>query len=217
MSDVSLLMDNDIVIKLAQMDVYEDAVRAISIPNGKSVASLRVMVRYMMRMAERRQRLTQAEADRLVAVLNTLVQIEPTTDEQKLSARLIKIIMEDELDMDEGEVALFAIALSRSGLVVATGDKRALRSLPQLERKFSDLRILRGRLICLEQIFKRLCQTKGMPRVRLAILACRDADGTLTQAYDYFEATGPNAFINGMDLVVADRITSVAPDWLMKL
>jgi hypothetical protein len=119
--------------------------------------------------------------------------------------------------MDEGEVALIAVALKRASTIVATSDKRALRTLPALASRFSAVEALRGRLICLEQIFKLLCQRKGLPRVRVAVLSARHADQTITVAYDQLSARGAAAFIAGMDLVIEDRITAFAPNWLKNL
>ena len=215
MSQVTLLIDNDIVIKLAQMNAYADALASILV-SPTQVGSLGVMLRYMRRMSEG-LRLTSDEADRLQQIILQIAEVEPTAEESRLAALLMKIILEDELDMDEGEVTLTAVALKRIGTSIATGDKRALRSLPALERRFAELKALKGMFICLEQIFKRLCQMKGLPRVRVAILTARHADGAITQAYDYFESKGATAFMGGLDIVIRERVSALAPDWLAKL
>jgi hypothetical protein len=215
MTVLALLIDNDIVIKLAQLDAYVDGLGAIGV-TPKQVGSLGAMLRFM---GLRRRELTRtdAEADRLSKALASIAEIEPTPEEQRLAASFMKAIIEAQLDMDEGEVALMAVAVNRVGVEVATGDKRALRDLPQLAVRVTAIAALRGRLICLEQIFKRLCQARGLPRIRAAVLLARHADVTLTVAYDALSGDGAAAFVNGMDVVVKDRILSVAPNWLKKL
>jgi hypothetical protein len=216
MTAIKFLIDNDVVIKLAQMDAYADALAAISV-NPNSVGSLGVMLRYMGLEGEQlrlKRTRTQAEADRLYKVLRTITAVEPTLEEQTLAALLMKAIIEAQLDMDEGEVALIAITLKRSETEMATGDKRAIRALPALEVLCAELAKLRGRLICFEQLIKHLCQKQGLPRIRNAVLAARHADQTITMAYDHLEPQGAGRFLKGMDLVIQDRITSVAPGWL---
>lgn len=215
MTVLALLIDNDIVIKLAQLDVYVDGLAAIGV-TPRQVGSLGAMLRFMG-LRRREVTRTDAEADRLSKALASIAEIEPTPEEQKLAASLMKAIIGAQLDMDEGEVALMAVAVNRVGVEVATGDKRALRGLPQLAVRVPAIAALRGRMICLEQIFKRLCQAQGLPRIRAAILLARHADGTLTVAYDALSPEGAAAFVSGMDLVVQDRISSVAPNWLKKL
>jgi hypothetical protein len=216
MRKVSLLIDNDIVIKLAQMDAFVDGISAIG-ASTKEVGSLGTMLRFMGKSSEaNRRRLTvsEQEANRLHQVLAAIIEVEPSIDEQRLAAALMKAIIEAQLDMDEGEVVLFAIGAIRKEVEVATGDKRALRELPHLARMNPVIGALRKRLICFEQIIKRLCQSKGLPRVRTAVLIARHADKTITVAYDMLESKGTAAFVTGMDLVVKERIGNFAPNWL---
>ena len=215
MSQVTLLIDNDVVIKLAQMDAYADAITSIPAPANK-VGSLGVMLRYMRRLSEG-QRLTRDEADRLQDVILNIVEIEPTSDESKLSAILMKVILEDELDMDEGEVALVAVGIKRASTDIATGDKRALLALPALERRFPELKQLRGRFVCFEQIVKRLCEVRGLARVRTAVITARHADGAITKTYDYFESRGARALARGLEIVIRETISTPAPGWLKNL
>lgn len=219
MTQVSLLIDNDVVIKLAQMDAYADAMSALGIKT-REIGSLATMLRYMGRTSpDRRAALTRTpeEANRLGDVLPTLVEIEPTPEESRLAAAMMKVILLNELDMQEGEVTLMAVAIERPGTNVATGDKRALRALPALASLFTNLATLKGRFICFEQIFQKICQQYGMPRVRAAVLRAWHADATLAMTYDYFKDRGPKHFIGGLTLVIKEQVSTPAPDWLMSL
>jgi len=83
-----------------------------------------------------------------------------------------------------------------------------------LEQHHQSVSVMRGRLLCFEQIVKALCESQGFTRVRLAVLEARHADETVTRAYDYFAAMGGSAFMQGMEMVVQDRVNKAAPGWL---
>lgn len=218
MTDVALVIDNDIVIKLSRIGTYEDALKALKL-RPKQVGSLGVMLRYMGRASETsRMRLagSKSGADRLAKALRSITEIEPEVAEKSLAATLMKIILLNGYDMDEGEVALLAVALLRGSVDMASGDKRSLRSLPHLARHEPSVTNLKGKLICFEQIVKLLCKLNGMPRVRLAVTTDRAADKTLTQAYDMCGAR-ESLFIAAMDMVIDEHINGPAPGWLKPL
>jgi len=216
---VSTLVDNDVVIKLAQMDAYADVMNCIGAEQG-SIGSLKPMLRYMgIADARRRAKLTksQAEADRLSEVLYTIVELEMTDEEARVSAAVMKQVLEAGHDIQQGELALMVVATCRGGLDVCTGDKRALRSIPLLEKLWSEVGVLRGMFICLEQLFMRLCGVKGLGRVRTAVLTAPDADITVTFVYRQTSIGGDEAFKKGMRLVIEEHIQGPAPGWLKSL
>lgn len=213
---VTTLIDNDIVIKLAQMDVYVDALAAIGVQPGH-VASLRAMLRYMgIADAGKRERLTktQAEAERLNVVLHSITELEMTEGEALAAAALMKRVLTEGLDLQEGELALLVVAVTRGALDVCTGDKRALSELPALEVLWVSLSALRGRLVCLEQLFAQLFKTSGFARIRTAVTTSPRADNALAFVYDKTAANGGNAFGQGLRLVIDGQIQQSAPGWL---
>lgn len=132
---VTVLLDNDVVIKLAQMDAYVDALVAVGV-SPAHVGSLRVMLRYMgIADASRRTRLTKtpAEAERLNVALQSIVELEMTPKESALAALVMTQVLSAGLDLQEGELSLCVVAVSRGALDLCTGDKRAIRELPALE------------------------------------------------------------------------------------
>lgn len=214
MSSIALLVDNDVVIKLCQMDAYDDTLAALK-TRADQIGSLGVMLRFMGKTSEeKRLRLmkNRVAADRFSAVLHKIVEIEPTEEEQEFSATLMKAIILANLDVDEGEVALIAIAVHRERPDLLTADKKALRSLPELQKLDGRIDRLKGRILCFEQVIKLLCKAFGLQRIRKAVNAAPYADSAITQAYSTFSDQGP--FIAALDLVVKDRIVITAPGWL---
>lgn len=213
---VTQLIDNDVVIKLAQMDAFLDGMQSIGVKPGE-VASLKAMLRFMgIADAARRERLTQskAEADRLNDVLHGLVELEMTEEESRAATSVMKLVLQEGLDLDEGELALIVVASARGGLDVCSGDKRALRSLPALEKLWGAVKALRGRFVCLEQIFLRLCQLRGLPRVRDAVSRSPRADTAIAIAYEITASGGDKAFVKGMRMVLDEHLHKPAPGWL---
>ncbi len=216
---VDLLVDNDVVIKLSRMDVFSEGMQVIGAEEGK-VGSLRVMLRYMgIADEKRRLRLTQdnkAEAERLNVALHSIVELELTAAESKDAASLMKMALDNELDVDGGELMLMVVALHRGGIDIATGDKRAIRSLPALAELWPPVGSLRDRIVCLEQIFARLSTLRGIARVRTAVSTSPKADSTISYILDQTSSGGPTRFVAGVKLVLDHQIEEPAPGWLKK-
>lgn len=216
MKNIDMLIDNDIVIKLAQWNVYAEALAALNISN-QCVGSLGVMLRYMGRYsAEKRAALTKnpQEADRLYAVLCSIQEVEPTAEEEALAYELTRVAIENGLDLDVGEISIISLAAFRINTLVATGDKRAIRELPQLEQIKPTIATIRGRILCLEQIVAKICKKNGMRKLRDAVLLARHADTTVTMVYDHYHAHGQSMFLGALSKVVQEHINGPAPGWL---
>jgi hypothetical protein len=217
MTHLRLAIDNDIVVKLAQMDAYIDGLSAIGV-GPSEVASTTQMLTYLATAPHTGKiKLTPAEQSRLHQAVKTIADIGMTTAESLVAVAMMKAILLAGLDLQEGEAALMAIAIERPALEVATGDKRALRDLPKLAAIYPRLAGLKGRVICLEQIFRNLCGQKTIKRVRAAVVQAPHADATITGFYDETASKGDPAFIAGMNFVIQKQITETAPGWLKAL
>ena len=220
MSQLALLIDNDVVIKLAQMRVYGEAIVALGYRRHE-VGTLRFMLNYMGKSSNARRlafmRSQQGAADQFKIVLDSIQELETTEDEAKLAAQLMRRILLEELDMDEGEVTLIAVAISRKPPALATGDKRALSGVPALALHEPCVTALHGKFICFEQVVKRLCSQLGMPRVRTAIATDRRADPMVTQAYDACASGGQAYFISALDFVVSKQLGALCGTWLVAI
>ncbi|MBV8035540.1 hypothetical protein [Roseateles sp.] len=212
----TLLIDNDVVIKLAQMNAYVDGLAAIDY-SPADIGSPSVMLKFMgLFSEEKRQRLTHndAEAARLLAALQSITAIEPTEPEMKTIAALGKLALEHGLDLQAGELMLLGIAISRGGMRVATGDKRALRALPDLATRWPEVNALHRQFYCLEQIVNALADAHDLARVRAAVTTSPRADETISFAYDKTHSSGKHAFMAFLDMVIEEHIEKPAPGWL---
>ena len=217
---VTLLVDNDVVIKLARMDAYIDAMTAVGIAVGE-IGSLRVMLRYMG-IADEQRRMARtesnkAEADRLNVVLHSIVEVELTKEESEEAATVMALVLANGLDLNAGELMLLIVAARRGGIDVATGDKRAIRSLPGLAKLWPVIDAMRERVICFEQIFAKLSTVRGVARVRTAISMAPRSDKTVAFVYEQTSSGGSSRFVAGLEYVMDDQIRGPAPGWLRKL
>lgn len=212
----TLLIDNDVVIKLAQMNAYVDGLSAINY-SPADVGSPAVMLKFMGLFSEEKRRsLTQsdAEAARLMTALQSITAIEPSESEVKTIAALGKLALEFGLDLQAGELMLLGIAISRGGMRIATGDKRALRALPDLATHWPAANALRRNFHCFEQIFKALAAAHDLVRIRTAVTTSPRADETISFVYDNTKSSGRHAFMALLDMVIKEHIETPAPGWL---
>lgn len=213
---VSVLLDNDVVIKLARMDAYLDALSSMEL-TPLQVGSLKPMLRYMgLYDNSRTARFTRdaVEQTRILAALRTISVLEMTLQEAALAGRVGKAVLAAGLDFNEGELMMCVVAVNRGGLDFCTADKRALRSLPQVESLWAELAKLRSRCICFEQVFEFLCKKKGFGRAAQAVQTCPNADSAIRTIYSHTSGGGQELFLKGLQVVIEDRISQHARGWL---
>ncbi|MGE4243303.1 hypothetical protein, partial [Ramlibacter sp.] len=182
--------------------------------------ALGFMVRYMGLTSEAdRLRLagTSDAAERLAKILPTITAIEPTQEQQKRAASIMRTALLAEMDLDAGEVGLLAVAVDLLHAEIATGDKRALRCMPAIAKIEQSLLVLRKRLICFEQLISQLCRKFGMQRLRTAVTTCPSADETLAKAYTHYGSKDVGVFVNLMNYAVQEQIEKPAPGWLKSI
>lgn len=213
---VSVLLDNDVVIKLARMDAYLDALSSMEL-TPTQVGSLKPMLRHMgLYDNSRLARFTDnaAEAARLLAALKTIVLMEMTPLEAALATKVAKSVLSAGLDFNEGELMMCVVAVSRGSLDFCTADKRALNSLPGVEAHWADVGKMRGRCICFEQVFHRLCRKFGLARVTSAVRTCPTTEKSMTRLHDDSVGRGQGHFLHSLGQYVEARINPSARGWL---
>lgn len=107
--------------------------------------------------------------------------VEPTEEELILSAQIETIAQDLNLAIDIGESMIIAIFITRQLDYIATGDKRAIKSLPELciKANFINAKLFIEKLICLEQIIVATIQNGEWAFVRDRICLMPHIDKTL--------------------------------------
>ena len=135
--------------------------------------------------------------------------IEPSDDDLFLAAEIEKVSQLKNLTMDTGESILCAIAINRSAgflTYIATGDKRAIKSISQIKPTIEKINCLNGKFICLEQIIIGLMRGGNLIQIRKNICCAPNLDKTLSIC---FSCSGSNGqpeveIINGLNSYIND-------------
>lgn len=153
---MKLLVDTDAFCKLGVIEFLTDAANIFnaSLQECGRLAALP----YMLRKGALRNRYGAAACDALISTAHKMPTIQ-----QPGVAWLDKLTAVPAID--PGEAQIFAAA-AESGLIVVSGDKRALRALRNVEG-FAD--VLAGRIVVFEAVLLALCDRFGPEKVRQQI------------------------------------------------
>lgn len=163
-----VLIDNDVVIKMAAYDLCDDLVE-ISTCSSQPPAMLGVGRYVVSSRLSRSSELRDGAAAlaRFEAVLEGFLLVEPTEEEISAAADLESAAAGLNLRLDGGESQLLAVLVSRSASLLLTGDKRAIRAIAKVAFNHS-----RGKIVCLEQLVRALLDR--LPVGQLKEKICRE-------------------------------------------
>ncbi|MFB9128618.1 hypothetical protein E2553_24615 [Paraburkholderia dipogonis] len=183
-----ILLDNDVLLKLASYDLIDEALKALDVQRGQ--VSVLSTAKYSLLPAKNRlQRCKDEEtANRLEAFLKTC----PVVSQDAIAPELL-----DELtniqSLDSGEAVLFAFAASNRDAVVVTGDKRAISALMNA-RVAEDLQ---GRVMALESLFEVMTAEEVEP-VQAKVRAKPAVDKTLSNVFGKSYAASAGSVREGL-------------------
>ncbi|BCH35252.1 hypothetical protein MesoLjLc_71820 [Mesorhizobium sp. L-8-10] len=170
MSD-GLYLDNDVVLKIC---TYGAATRLIELCTWcKLPPAILGLARFTLRSRVEKTKVlvdvanTRANLDIALAGARLL---EPTPEEVETAADFEAAASAANLSLDAGESQLVAMLLSRGGLALVTGDKRAATAVSIV------LPMIRKKLVCLEQILKTMIEGDDLGPIREAVCRERASD-----------------------------------------
>lgn len=174
MADVAALLDNDVVLKVAALDVVGET---LAVLGGTPPAVLGVARFVLRRRAARGPALRDRAAvlARLDALLAAITAVEPTESEIGMAADMEERALAAGLELDVGESQLAAMLVMRSLPLLLTGDKRAILALDAVAPPE-----LRGRVACLEQLARSLLDAFGAAGLREKVCAEPTVDRALS-------------------------------------
>jgi hypothetical protein len=105
--------------------------------------------------------------------------VEPTEEEQQLSATLESLAQTEAVSLDTGESQLVAILITRGVPFLLTGDKRAIAAMERLIQRDPAFDALTHRVKCLEQLVRDLIRVCNFAEIRAMICAEPSVDKTL--------------------------------------
>lgn len=190
-----LLLDVDVVIKLAAYDLLAD----VAHPGCETGCTRNMGVIATTKYVARRQ-VTRMASDgtgataRLDQYLASAQVLEPTEAELHVAATLEGEAAIAGVALDTGESQLCAIAILRGVPALLTGDKRAIAAAESLLATVPQLEALAERLACLEQAVMLAVERLGALVVRSRVVAEQGIDKTISICFQCTSASVPNTF-----------------------
>lgn len=163
------LVDNDVLVKKSAYGLLLSLLR--SKPYGADKFAMLGAAKYVVPKSLKRKldaELLQAALREFEEATMFIVAIEPTREEIKLAAELEFAAQESNLELDGGESQLCAVLILRSQALLFTGDKRAIVAIGGLMVD-GEHAMLRGNVVCLEQLFLWQLRTMDGALVRSAV------------------------------------------------
>jgi len=146
-----LFIDNDVLIKAAHWSLLDEIPEFVGMPWHQISAGASLIYRAKANDCKlfRSESIAQCLASRL-----QLMSELPPPDET------VTTLLQGEIDLDVGEVALIGALCSQPTALMLTGDKRALRALSRAHLDGIHARV-RGRVLCLEQLLEFIANKQG--------------------------------------------------------
>lgn len=182
-SPYRLLFDADVLIKLSVLDCFGECIEALGYTLNEC-ATMRSMTRSAgvdnQVLREQRAGGPGKPARRLFRTLSNIPTIDKMTDnEKRLSAAISAASQSHGLFFDAGEAMLASVAIHRGLPFVATGDKRAIASLPLLALHVAEIKELRGKLLPLEYLLLQAIRSRGLAALHARIDGGKNCDAAV--------------------------------------
>lgn len=166
----SLLVDNDVLMKLAQFDLFECWVELLGPDVELTIlGSARFVV-------GKRLRQSPAALSRFERIRRACREIEPDVAAQAKAADLVDAAQKAAAAVDGGEALLMFAATEAVPSRVVSGDKNAIVGAEALVGEVDWLAMLTGRLVCFEQVVLEVLASGRCHGLRGRICASANAD-----------------------------------------
>jgi len=210
---VSCLVDKDVIYKLAMCNLLDDSLAALDL--ARTDVYVLPTAKYKFGVARKRPSIGERRyGAEVFARIRDFLGNAREIDAAGLSEELQLLASID--GIDAGEAVLFSATAEFDQYLLATGDKTSLRALALAPACRPVAQRIRGHVICLEQIVKRLIQHFGFLFVKNKIVPSRACDTALSAAFGSgWDATESNvlaaldSYINELRSLPINLLTDV--------
>lgn len=202
----TVVVDNDLLIKGAAYELLEQLISVV--PSTGEGVGLLGAARYLVPDRLRKMRLNKDSAIAVQHFENLAARaefLEPSPEESKLAGELEFHAQKSNLSLDPGESQLLAILIIRSLDKLATGDKRAIVAMEQVSGYVTDVEAIRGKILCLEQLFHRLMGNMDTTQVRQCVCEEPNVDKALSICFGcHAVSSASEHWLEGLQSYIAD-------------
>jgi len=145
-------------------------------------------------------------------VLVDCLKVTPLTDRPRDPA--VEQKLAEAQDIDIGEAVMFGLMVKNPEYMMASGDKRAIRSLATDPKLKSISKSLSGRIYCFEEVLDRLVRHLGVRPVAAAYGELLKDDGVLARAFREGDNTNQSHCIQVIDFYRTQLIKDVGTSFL---
>ena len=173
-------IDNDIVIKLATLDVVNESISAL----GLAKSDIRVLptAQYKLHTVAKRDKgeakYGKLTHQRIAALVNTVATVGGSNGKEHID-RLTGLP-----NVDAGELILVAETAANLDSMLITGDKRSLRAIAGDRRGVHTVQAIAGRVVCFEQVILAVLDKHGFEPMIARLVGGMSCDGALKSACD---------------------------------
>lgn len=182
---MALLIDNDVVDKLAELDLLQEAGDVLRSRFGDLIILDTLKFRLCPQKPSKRKKRNDIVMGRIESFIKKdVIEISPeVTNEQLLNA-----IDEGIKGLDIGEMQLLQALFNKNNEMLLTGDKRFLKALVSVPSLDETLKIVGESFICFEQIILFLIAELGFELIKTKFVSALDMelklDATLKQCFE---------------------------------
>ena len=203
------LADNDYILKLAACDLLAETLALLDLEQGD--VYVLPTAKYKIAKDKRLQAKFGAGAERALAFLKTVSEIDSEPDKQEMvllngvrdPATGVRLI-------HEGEQVLFAVTQALNDFLFATGDKVCLRALTNAPECL-DIHVRHcGHVVCVEQTLLWLIETEGFERVKAKVVPAISCDTALRAAFGSGMAANCESVVHALNSYVEEIAVETA-------
>ncbi|MGQ0507476.1 MAG: hypothetical protein ACT4TC_19395 [Myxococcaceae bacterium] len=174
---MSCYWDNDIVHKLAALDLVSEACTTIGVALADVLVLPTAQYKFLLKKPELGARKYGEAVHRRIVAALAVARVTPNApdaaDEKMLA---------DVPGIDAGEAVLFSI-VAKSNIRLVTGDKKAIEALATAPQCTGHVRMLSGRVLCFEQLVLLLIDKFGFEVIQAKVIPAVSCDTSLRAAF----------------------------------
>ena len=168
---MALLVDNDVVDKLAELDLLQEAGEILRSRFGSLVILDTLKYKLCPKKLSKRKKRNATVMSRIeMFIKEDIIEISP-----EVKAEFLLHAIESTGGLDVGEMQLLQVLLDKESDMLFTGDKRFLKALVSVDSLNEHLEQVSERFICFEQIICFLIMELGFEFIKDKFLQALDA------------------------------------------
>lgn len=190
---MALLIDNDIIHKLAQLDLLKPAYALLREMYG-SIAVLKTLTyKFCPKLAQKRRRVENRYGEDVISRIEDFLNEDVVLVDIAVQNEVLIEAMGCESNLDAGEMQLLQAMIDSKDDLMFTGDKRFLKAICDSETLKDTLSSIAGSFVCFEQVMICLIKRLGFELVKSSYLQALTASYKIDKTLTFCFEGGENA------------------------